>query len=99
MTKKEAVSLYDSRFWEKLDYEQRTAFQLYEDRLCMPFSIYQEAVEKVLGRPVWTHEFAKPDRLRQEFEKKRPPPTMEEVIAMLPPLKTVVVVRGVGEEK
>ena len=31
---------------------------MFESKLCMPFSIFQEAVEKTLGRPVWTHEFA-----------------------------------------
>jgi hypothetical protein len=34
----------------------------------MPFPLYQEAVEKVLGRPVYTDEFKKPERLISEYE-------------------------------
>lgn len=43
-------------------------FQLYEDKLCMPLELYQEAVEKVLGRPVFTHEYKEPERLIAEYE-------------------------------
>ncbi len=43
-------------------------FQLYEDRLCMPLELYQESVEKVLGRPVFTHEYKEPEKLIAEYE-------------------------------
>lgn len=38
--------------------------------LMMPFGVFQEAADVALGRPVFTHEFAKPDRLWDEFCNK-----------------------------
>lgn len=72
MTKEEAMAFYDDRRWERMTDLEIVKFQLYEARLCMPFSRFQEAVEKVLERPVWTHMFAETDYLRAEFEKKYP---------------------------
>jgi len=37
----------------------------------MDFSEFHKATEKALQRPVWTHEFAKPNILIQEFFKLR----------------------------
>ena len=51
--------------------EEIVAFQLYEERLCMPFPLFHKAVEEALGRPVYTHEFAGVENLRQEFEAMR----------------------------
>ena len=45
-------------------------FQLFEPKMCMPFSVFQKAVEDVLGRPVYTHEFADSDKLITEFKQK-----------------------------
>lgn len=73
MTLEQANKFSDSGWWRDKSAEQITALMLYESRLCLPdFSIVQEAVEKALGRPVFTHEFAAVERLRDEFEKKHP---------------------------
>lgn len=60
--------------------DEITAFQLFEARLCMPFNQFHAAVEGALGRPVWTHEFADPTQLQEEFRDKLRPenaaPTM-----------------------
>jgi hypothetical protein len=40
--------------------------ELFTDRLFMPFDLFHEGVEELLGRPVWTHEFAAGDLLRKE---------------------------------
>lgn len=58
MTEKEALELYDNKFYEKMNYKERALFQLTAERLCMPFDVFHEAVEKTLERPVFTHEFA-----------------------------------------
>ena len=50
-------------------------FQILQTCLCMDFSIFQEATEKVLDRGVWTHEFANPELLWEEFLGKRITPT------------------------
>ena len=56
-TKEQAIDLYNNGFWEKMSYEKRAKFQIVQDRLCMPFTVFHEAIEKYLGRPVYTHEF------------------------------------------
>jgi hypothetical protein len=72
LTKDEAVALADSKFWEKLTPRERAEFQLQEDRLCMPFAIFHEAVEIALGRPVFTHEFADPELLLLQLRREKP---------------------------
>ena len=71
MTREEAVKLVESKWYEKQTAEEIVAFQLYEERLCMPFPLFHKAVEEALGRPVFTHEFAAAESLRQEFEALR----------------------------
>jgi hypothetical protein len=73
MTAEEAIAFAATEWWKKLSHQDITAFQLFEPRLCMPFALFQEAVEASLGRPVFTHEFGlNVEGLRDEFmEKKR----------------------------
>lgn len=59
MTKDKAIELYETKFWEYMSFQEKALFQLFEERLCMPFDVFQEAIEKTLGRPVFTHEFAR----------------------------------------
>ena len=67
MTQFEALDKYDTEWWLISTPREIVDFQLYEDRLCMPFDLFQEAVEELLG-PVFTHEFADPGKLRQRLE-------------------------------
>jgi len=93
MTREEAVTLFDSEFWVEMSYRDRAIFQLHERRLCMPFSVFHEATEKALGRPVWTHEFAMNwDGLEAELMGAAPAPTMEDIINLIPPDKRIIVV-------
>lgn len=93
MTKTEARRLYDSRFWEDMSSLKRAKFQLWEDKLCMPFGVFQEAVEETLGRPVCTHEFGtNRDGLKAELLGEADPPTMQEILGLIPEEKRVVVV-------
>lgn len=99
MTKEEATALYESKFWETMSLRDRALFQLFEDRLCMPFHVFHDAVEHVLGRPVFTHEFARNrDGLASELLGGRPAPTMDEILALIPADKRVVIV-SVAENK
>lgn len=91
MTKDQAKALYDSGFWKELSARERVEFQLFEERLCMPFDIIQEAVEATLGRSVWTHEFAHPDNLRKEFLGDRPAPTFQDIVNLIPESKRILV--------
>ena len=71
MTKEQAIALHDSGFWREMTLEDRARFQLHEPRLCMPFDVFHEAVEKTLGRPVFTHEFADSEALADAERRGR----------------------------
>lgn len=95
MTEAQAIALYNSGKWHNWSAKQIVALQLYQNKLCVDFSAFHEAVEEVLGRPVWTHEFARPERLRQEYEGRRPRGTVQEsfdILQELMPDKPVIVV-------
>ena len=94
LTKEEAIDFANSEFWRTLTDEQIAHFQMEQDKLCMPFSRYHKALEKCLGRSVWTHEFADRDGLRDELNGKVPALSFEEILAKLPAGKTVIV-RGI----
>lgn len=66
----EAKRLDELGWYKDKTPEEIVSFQLFEKRLCMPFDQFQAAVESALGRPVWTHEFASPKCLREEFLEK-----------------------------
>lgn len=68
-TEAEAVALYESRWWIDAGAHEIVREQLYEDRLLLPFAVYHVALEHILGRPVWVHEFASPIALQTEYER------------------------------
>ena len=90
--KDEAIALYKSDFWESLTFEERAKFQMAEERLCMPFDIFHEAIEKTFGRSVYTHEFGlNRQGLINELFDGAGPPTTEEIINMIPKEKRIVI--------
>lgn len=91
MTKEEAIRMSKSGWWVGLAPDAVVAFQLFEERLCMDFGDFQMAVEKALGRPVFTHELAYPEHLRDEFLGHRPKATFEEVMNLIPEEKRIVI--------
>lgn len=93
MTENEALALAGTEWWKHATDQEIVGFQLFEDRLCMPFGEFHGAVERVLGRSVWTHEFATSGvgRLKDEFEGKAPPRTIQEILDLIPPEKRIVV--------
>ena len=92
ITKKQALMLVKTKFWEEMDYKQIAKFQLFAKRLCMPFSVFHEALEKTLGRPVYTHEMGLNwDGLCKELNGEVPMPTLEEIINLIPEDKRVVI--------
>lgn len=57
----------------------------------MPFDIFHEAIEKSLGRPVYTSEFElNYDSLCKEFLGEKNAPTIQEIIEMIPEEKRLV---------
>lgn len=73
LTKKQAIAFYDSEKWKDWNSEEIVKFQLFQDRLCVPWSLFHKAMNDVLGRPVYTHEFASSNRknLTKEYYDKQ----------------------------
>jgi len=92
ISEKQVIRLYESKFWKKLTREQIAKFQLFEDRLCVPFDIFHAALEKTLGRPIWTQEFALNRKgLMKELMQGATPPTFQEIMEMIPVNKRIIV--------
>ena len=94
MTKEEAIALGETKFWEKMTHREIAVFQMNEPLLCMPFSVFHEAIEKTLGRPVFTHEFAMNyDGIMKELMGDAPPPSFEEILNLIPADKRIVLIK------
>lgn len=92
LTKEEAIAFYDNKLWEDMDYYQRAIFQMQQDRLCMPFDVFHESIQKALGRSVFTHEFGlNREGLMKELLGEKEPPTFEEIIGLIPEGKRILV--------
>lgn len=57
----------------------------------MSFGKFHDGMEKLLGRGVWTHEFADMERLRAEAEGRAVKPTFEQILALIPEEKRIVI--------
>lgn len=90
LSKDQAVKMAESGAWKDWTDEQIVRFQLFQDRLCMDFSRYHEAITKVLGRPVYTHEFAFRHELIKEYLEVKDAPTFEEIISLIPEEKRML---------
>ena len=91
LTKGQALKIFESKVWEKWTDEQIVKFQLYQDRLCVPFGRFHEAIAKVLKRPVFSHEFAYQTNLIAEFENIIPAPSFQEIIELIPEEKRILI--------
>lgn len=91
LTKEQAIAFSENKCYEDMTYRQIAEFQMEQDKLCMPFDIFHEAIEKTLGRPVFTHEFAFRKELRKELYGEKEPPTFEEICALIPKEKLMII--------
>lgn len=92
LTKEQAKRFYDSKVWESWTDRQIVEFQLFQKKLAVPFSRFHAAMEKVLSRPVYTSEFAFADLLKQEFLGDKEPPTLQEIMELIPKDKRIIIV-------
>ena len=92
LTRAQAQEIYRSELWTEWSLEYIAKFQLYQNRLCLPFGKFHEAIEHELGRSVWTHEFASSNigNLQDEYEGKKTKPTFEEIVELIPEEKRIV---------
>ena len=91
LTEQEAVAFGKEKLWATWTDEQIVRFQLFQKRLAMDFSRFHQAVETVLGRSVWTHEFAYRDVMVKEYLGEKPKPTMDEIIELIPAEKRIII--------
>jgi len=92
MTKEQAIKLHDSKWWEGLSNKDIVMFQLFEDKLCIPFGIFHKAVTKCLKRKVWAQEFGlNVDGLKKEFLGDRKAPTSKEIMELIPKDKRIII--------
>jgi len=92
LSKEQAITFGERKAYESMTDRAKAEFQLRQDKLCMPFSVFHEAVEKTLGRPVYTHEFGlNREGLLDELCCEGTPPTLKEIIEMIPAEKLVIV--------
>ena len=92
LTEKEAIAFFESKVWETWNERQISEFQIEQDRLCVPFDVFHEALEKALKRPVFTHEFGcNLEGLKRELYGEKEPPTLEDILSWIPKEKLMVV--------
>lgn len=93
LTSKQAIAFCKSRIWENWTDEQIVKFQLFQKKLCMDFSVFHKAIEAVLKRPVYTHEFGSKiyNRLVKEFLGKKKAPTLDEIVELIPKEKRLII--------
>ncbi len=94
MTEDQAKRLDESKFWENMSYRDKVTFQLFEDRLCMPFNVFLTALKESLGREVFLHELksANIHNIEAEFLDGKNPPTPQEIIDLIPEEKRIIIV-------
>lgn len=93
LTKEQALAFAENKLYEYLTKRQIAEFQLEQDRLCMPFDVSHEAIEKTLNRPVFTHEFGlSRERLYNEVFGSRKRPELQDILKSIPQDKLCLLV-------
>ena len=92
LTKKQAIELFKNTEWKKWPDKTLVGFQLFQKKLCVPFDVFHTAIERVLERPVYTHEFGLNwDGLVAEFLGQAPKPSLDEIINLIPKEKRLII--------
>lgn len=91
ITKEEAIFICENKLYEDWNDSEIVKFQLFQKRLAMPFGIFHKAMEKVLKRAIYSHEFANSDRLISEYLGKAKAPTFDEILELIQKGKLIVV--------
>ena len=91
LTQEQAIEMAKSNVWKDWTSEQVVRFQMFQHRLCMDFSHFHKCVQDVLGRPVFTHEFAFRDDMVREYLGEKEAPTFDDIINLIPSEKRLVI--------
>ncbi len=93
LTKEQSLAFSEANAYENMSYREKAVFQMNQRLLCMPFSVFHEAVEKTIGRPVFTHEFAMNyEGIKAEVMEGKTHPSFEEIMSLIPKDKQIVIV-------
>ena len=63
-----AIKMANQCWWEAVTPRDAVMFQINTEELCIPFDTVRTLTGQVLGRPVYTHEFARPETLLEELQ-------------------------------
>ena len=91
LNEEQAIKLFESKVWESWSDEEIVRFQLFQKRLGVNFGRFQNAMNTVLGRSVFTHEYAFRENLVLEYLGEKQTPTLEEIIDLIPKEKRVLI--------
>lgn len=91
LTKEEAIAFAENKGYEDMTAKQIVDLQLFQERLCLPFDLFHDSLEIMLGRSVFTHEFAFPEALKKEYLGEKEPPSLEDIIKLIPEKKRIVI--------
>lgn len=87
-----AIALAETKWWEGKSATEIATFGMEVAELCCPWSVFHEAIEKALGRPVYTHEFGlNPAGLLAELYSDKPSPTFQEIVELIPSEKRILI--------
>lgn len=84
LSKDEAIELADRGTLNDMPARDAALFQLRQSLLCCDFSHFHKGMEDLLGRPVWSHEFARTDDLWAEYLGIIERPDFGAILAKLP---------------
>ena len=71
LSKEEAGAIWDSGVWKEWSSEEIVGLQLFQTYLVVPFGTFHKAMEDVLDRRVWTHEFSNPHLLQVQYLRRK----------------------------
>ena len=92
ITRNQAITLFESGAWKQWSNDKLVWFQLNQNLLCVDWSHFTDAIESVLGRSVYLHEFGvNRQGLIDEFKGIKSPPSLDDIISMIPVEKIIVV--------
>jgi len=80
LTTEQAIEHYNKGEWKQWSAQQVVEFQLFQRKECMDFGHFSKCVSEILGRPVFTHEFANQDMLVAEYLGKTGKPSLSDII-------------------
>lgn len=87
-----AIALAATKWWEGKSATEIATFCMEVKELCCPFGVFHEALEKALGRSVWTHEFGlNYDGLLAELRGDKTAPTFQEIVELIPAEKRILI--------